>query len=125
MTPMIRSVLVCWLLSLASLGGCGNDRGDDDDGDSACEAAGHAICDRACDCRDGDGCGVTDSTGGVTLGFDSLSDCEGLYITLGCSGGGDETIDLEACASDMPDAECSGTGEDAAVAVPASCESEE
>lgn len=69
----------------------------DDDGGDACAAAGRALCDRACACTEGDACAITDETGGVTLSFDTPDECVGLFVGLGCSGGGDATTDFEAC----------------------------
>lgn len=121
-----RSVLFTLGLSLAlaAAGACGGDD-DDDDGGGSCASAGRAICAAACDCRPGDGCAITDETASATISFDSLSDCEALYVTLGCSGGGDGTIDFEACQADIEAAECAGEGEEAGVVSPASCDSSE
>jgi hypothetical protein len=101
---------------------CGGD--GDDGGGSSCEQAGRAICVAACDCRDGDGCAVTDETGAGTISFDSEDDCAGLYVTLGCTGGGDATIDFDACEADVSAAECSGAGADGAVVSPPSCDAQ-
>lgn len=125
MTSTLRMLVTLCAAALffTALGACGGDRGDDDDDGSSCAGAGRAICQAACDCREGDGCGITDAAGGATLGFDTPSDCEGLYVTLGCSGGGDGSIDFAACSADVEVAECQGTGTDAAVVLPASCDS--
>ena len=110
------------LLGLALLG-CGGDDDDDDDGGGSCASAGEAICDAACDCRDGDACAIGE--GGATISFDSPEDCRGLYVTLGCTGGGDATIDYAACTQAMAAAECNGDPPDQAVALPPECESTE
>ena len=119
----MRWMWIGFLAAMAIGTGCGGDD-DDDGGGSTCEDAGRAICEAACACRDGDACGVTDETGAATLSFDTENDCTGLYVTLGCSGGGDGSIDFAACTADVGAAECLGEGADAAVVLPPSCDSE-
>lgn len=119
-------ILLLPCLCVAAMG-CGGRGGDDDDDDSggSCSAAGQAICAAACECRPGDGCAITDETASASLSFDSEQDCLGLYVTLGCSGGGDPGIDFGACADAMAVAECAGEGEAAGVVGPPECESPE
>lgn len=106
------------------IAGCG-----DDDGDGACRAAGEALCDRACECRAGEACAFTDETGSATISFDSRSDCVGLFVTLGCGGGGDPTIDYGACEAATSAGMCVQAGTDEmgnpqqAFVSPAACES--
>ena len=121
-TMTIWTISCAVLCTVALVSACGGD--DDDSGGSSCEQAGHAICTAACACRDGASCAVTDETGAGTISFDSESDCVGLYVTLGCSGGGDGSIDFDACVADVEAAECSGTGADGAVISPASCDAQ-
>lgn len=96
-------------------------------GGGECRAAGRALCQRACDCRDGPECalssGGADGGGGATLTFDSQADCVGLVVTLGCSGGGDPGVDFGACTSAVAAGMCvtDGAG-DSSFQSPTACE---
>jgi hypothetical protein len=129
MTTMTRVLSTFLLLTLAALApACGRDSGDDDDDDDgggSCASAGRAICAAACDCRPGDGCAITDETASATISFDTQEDCEALYVGLGCTGGGDQTIDFGQCQADVEAAACAGDGDEAGVVGPASCEGED
>jgi hypothetical protein len=97
-------------LSLATCGG---------DGDSGlCQQIGNALCAKACSCTEGPACAM--SQGGLTLTFDSEADCRGLFVNLGCSMGDAAAYnDAAACLPLVQAATCTGTGTEAAVAVPA------
>lgn len=94
------------VIALGMVVGCG------DDDQSACRTAGQAICERACACREGAECALTDAMGNATISFDSESDCVGLFVNLGCSGGGDSTIDYDACESAVSGGMCIQAGTD-------------
>lgn len=95
--------------------GCGDDDGD------ACHAAFQKLCDRACECTDGPACALTDATGSGTLTFDSPSDCEGLYLGLGCGGSGSTTIDFAACSAALDSAMCIDTSSGRGLVNPEAC----
>ncbi len=120
---MLRSTLLSLALAfaaLAPLAGC------DDSGASPCEEAHSLLCQRACDCRSGEGCAArSEGDGGaVTISFDNLADCRSLYITLGCSGGGDDKIDFPACTTALEAATCQDPpdAEGGALILPAVCD---
>jgi hypothetical protein len=86
---------------------------------SACQQLGTELCTKACSCRDGAGCAM--SQGGATLEFSSEADCRGFYVTLACSGGDKAAYnDTAACLTLVQAATCSSTGAEGAVEYPAS-----
>jgi len=109
-------VRVASLLVVLALGACGG-------GQSACEAAGLDLCDRACSCATDGKCRIV--SGGASITFDTQTDCEALYVTLGCSGGGDASVDFDACQGDLAVAACVDGAEagEVGVEMPASCNS--
>jgi hypothetical protein len=86
---------------------------------SVCQQIGTALCTKACSCRDGAGCGI--SEGGATLDFPSESDCRGFYVTVACSQGDKVAYnDAAACLTMVQAATCDSTGAEGAVAYPTS-----
>jgi len=82
-----------------------------------CPQIGSAICEKACSCREGSACAV--SGGGLTLSFDSDSNCRGLFVTLACSPGDMAAYnDAAACLPLVKAATCTGTGTEGAVSFP-------
>jgi hypothetical protein len=89
-----------------------------------CQQIGSATCAKACSCREGPTCAI--SQGGIALEFPSDSDCKGWFITLGCSMGDSKAYnDAAACLPLVQAATCTGTGTEAAVSYPPdkACES--
>jgi len=87
---------------------------------------GEAVCAKACSCREGPTCAI--SQGGFTIDFDSESDCKVFYVTLGCSKGDKAAYkDAAACQPLIGAATCTGTGTEAALSYPSDqvCESTE
>jgi hypothetical protein len=96
-------------------------------GESKCSEAGHKICEKACACRAGDGCAITTGPPNfVTFSFDSESDCVGLFVTLGCTGGGDDSVDYAACSEALDDHQCveSGGAGEMGLLSPPECEAQ-
>jgi len=89
-----------------------------------CQQIGSAVCSKACSCRTGGTCAV--SQGGLTVDFNSESDCRGFFVTLGCSMGDKAAYkDAATCLPLMQAATCTGTGADGALSYPpdTACES--
>ena len=98
--------------------------GDDSDGDdeaSRCQAVGEAICAEACACGD---CSITMASGGVSINFDDEAGCREVYVDLGCSQP-DDTIDYDACESDLASPTCIDSADGSALDFPESCQSME
>ena len=73
-----------------------------------CQQIGSALCERACSCREGSECAVSD--GGLTLTFDSDSDCRAFLVTLACSSGDMAAYnDAASCLPLAQAAPCTGT----------------
>jgi hypothetical protein len=105
--------ILCLVVVSVSLT-CGSSSGTQ----SLCQQIGTEICTKACTCRDGAECAMTQ--GGLTLTFDDESDCRGFFVTLGCSMGDAAAYnDAAACLPLVKAATCTGTGADGAVTVPA------
>ena len=105
--------LVMAALSLVSCGGGGGGGSQ-----SLCQQIGSATCQKACSCLDGPMCAL--SQGGVTVSFDTESDCRGFLVTLGCSQGDMAAYnDAAACLPLIQAATCTGTGVDGALSFPA------
>jgi hypothetical protein len=84
---------------------------------SVCQQIGSATCQKACACREGPTCAL--AQGGVTLTFDTESDCSGFLVTLGCSQGDMAAYnDAAACLPLIQAATCTGTGTDGALSFP-------
>jgi hypothetical protein len=82
-----------------------------------CAQIGNAICAKACSCRDGAACAV--SQGGLTVDFPSEADCRGLFVTVGCSDGDAKAYnDAAACLPLAQAATCASTGAEGAVMYP-------
>jgi len=82
-----------------------------------CQQIASTICEKACSCREGPECAMSQE--GLTLIFDSDSDCRGLFLTLGCSMGDMAAYnDAAACLPLVQAATCIGTGTEGAVAYP-------
>lgn len=82
-----------------------------------CQQIGEEICAKACSCREGAECAM--SQGGLTLTFDDEADCRGFFVTLGCSMGDMAAYnDAAACLPLVQAATCIGTGAEGAVAFP-------
>ena len=117
----MRKILVLVVASL-SLAACGDSGGGGPTG--LCAQIGTAICAKACECREGATCAM--SQGGLELTFDSEADCTGLFVTFGCSMGDMAAYnDAAACLPLVQAATCTGTGTTGAVSFPAdpACES--
>lgn len=85
---------------------------------SVCEEIGAATCQKACSCREGPACALTQD--GLTLDFPSEADCRGLFVTFGCSEGDAKAYtDGAACLPLVQAATCTGTGADGALSFPA------
>src|SRR5688500_8645001 len=109
----MRKVLVLMVACLSPVT-CGGDGGVS----GVCQQIGNAICQKACSCREGPTCAM--SQGGLELSFDSESDCLGFLVTLGCSMGDMAAYnDANACLPLVQAAACTGTGTEAAVSFPA------
>ncbi|NOY91028.1 MAG: hypothetical protein GXP55_07420 [Deltaproteobacteria bacterium] len=52
-----------------------------------------------------------------------MADCTNLMVNLGCSGGGDPTVNFATCEADLRSAMCIGNGPDRGLSSPASCNS--
>jgi len=103
--------LVFASLALMTCGGGGSSSG-------LCPQIGAAICAKACSCREGPTCAMTQ--GGLTIDFDSEADCKGFLVTLGCSMGDKAAYnDAAACQSLVQAATCTGTGTEGALSYPA------
>lgn len=93
-----------------------------DSEESACRKAGALLCQRACDCGK-DKCVVATqaAAGTATISFDTEAQCTAMYVDLGCSGGGEPTIDYPACYDALKGAACAGTTPTDGVLLPAAC----
>jgi hypothetical protein len=110
----MRKILVLLVASL-SLATCGDGGGGPS---GLCPQIGAAICAKACSCREGATCAM--SQGGLELTFDSEADCTGFFVTVGCSMGDMAAYnDAAACLPLVQAAACTGTGMDGAVVYPA------
>ena len=99
---------------------CGGDGGGSS---GTCQQIGSTICEKACSCREGPTCAM--SQGGFELTFDTMADCTGFFVTLGCSMGDMAAYnDAAACLPLVQAATCTGTGVEGAVTFPpeAACE---
>lgn len=108
----MRKVLgfVTLTLLLAGTTNCGSD-------ESLCEKVGKAVCAKACSCREGPTCGL--SEGAATFDFESESDCKILLVTLGCSNSENSGYkDAAACLPLVEAGTCTGTGTEAAFSYP-------
>jgi hypothetical protein len=93
-----------WLVS------CGGDSG-------LCQQIGSTLCEKACSCREGPECAM--SQDGFPVSFPSESDCRGWLVSLGCSGGDKAAYnDAAACLPLVQAATCTGEGTDGAVSFP-------
>ena len=110
----MRKIFGVLLVGMA-LVSCGGDSGGGAGG--LCAQIGAAICAKACSCREGPTCAM--SQGGLELTFDSEADCTGFFVTLGCSMGDAAAYnDAAACLPLVQAAACTGTGVDGAVVYP-------
>ena len=101
-----------WVLVVAglSLVSCGSE--------SLCEQIGNTLCKKACDCREGDGCAMTQD--GFSITFDSESDCRLFLSGFGCSMGDKAAYnDAAACLPLVQAAMCTGAGAEGALDYPA------
>ena len=111
---MMGKILVLVVASL-SFATCGDSGGSSS---GLCQQIGTAMCAKACSCREGPTCAT--SQGGLTLTFDTETDCTGLFVTLGCSMGDMAAYnDAAACLPLIQAAACTGTGTEGAVELPA------
>jgi hypothetical protein len=110
----MRKVLGLVIVSLA-LVSCGGGGGSGSQG--LCQQIGGATCTKACSCREGPTCAM--SQGGIELTFDTEADCRGFLVTLGCSEGDKAAYnDAAACLPLVQAATCTGTGTDGALSFP-------
>jgi len=108
----MRKVLGFVAVTLLLLGtaSCGSE-------ESPCEKVGKAVCAKACSCREGPSCAM--SEGGLTIDFDSESDCNTFLVTLACSSSQKAGYkDAAACLPLVEAGTCTGTGTDAAFLYP-------
>jgi len=106
-------VLVVIILGLVSGVGCGGS-----DGGGLCQQVGNAACAKACSCREGPTCAVTED--GLTVDFESESDCNVWFVTVGCAKGDKAAYqDAASCLPLVKAATCTGTGTEAALSYPA------
>lgn len=91
---------------------------------SACEAVGTELCQRACDCATDGKCHVG-SESGATADFDNLQKCLDLYVTFGCTGGGDPSFDYATCDAKLKTGTCVDAAVGKAFLVPAECKSKQ
>ena len=113
MRKIVGLVLGC------ALAACGGSSGGG--GGGTCEQIGRAICSKACSCRDGAACSVSQGSGGVTLSTDlsNEANCLALYVTFTCMMGDKGAYnDAAACLPMIQAATCTGTGADGALAFP-------
>src|SRR5437868_5182918 len=109
----MRKVIGLVVLSLA-LTSCGSG-GSGSQG--SCQQVAGTICTKACACREGPTCALTQ--GGGTVDFPSEADCRGFLVTLGCSAGDKAAYnDAAACLPLIQAATCTGTGTEGALAFP-------
>ena len=86
---------------------------------SVCQKIGAATCQKACSCREGPACALSQG-GGLTLTFETEADCTGILVTFGCPQGDMAAYnDAAACLPLIQAATCTGTGADGALAFPA------
>ena len=110
----MRKILVLVVASLA-LATCGDSGGSSG---SKCAQIGAALCAKACSCREGAECAISEG-GGAAITFPSEADCTGLYVTFGCSMGDMAAYnDATACLPLVQAAACSGAGTEGAVDFP-------
>jgi hypothetical protein len=84
---------------------------------SVCQQIGASICTKACACREGATCAM--SQGGLEVTFPSEADCRGLFVTFGCSMGDAKAYnDAAACLPLVQAATCMGTGAEGALTFP-------
>jgi len=116
----MRMALCLMLGSLALAVSCGGGSGGSG---GKCQQIGNAICSKACSCRSGGTCAI--SQGGVTVDFTDEADCRALYVTFGCSMGDKSYNDATACLPLIQAAACTGSGAEGALNFPAdsACES--
>jgi len=107
MRNVLGLVTACVLLV-----GCGGGSG----GSGLCQQIGNTACAKACACRTGGTCAV--SQGGFAVDFNSESDCRGFFVTLGCAMGDKSYQDAVACLPLVQAATCTGTGADGALSFP-------
>jgi hypothetical protein len=82
-----------------------------------CQQVGSALCEKACSCREGPECAISD--GGITFSVDNDADCRALFVTFGCSMGDAAAYnDAAACLPLIQAATCMGTGTEGAVSYP-------
>src|SRR5436305_112656 len=106
----LLALLIPGLLWLSCGGGSGSQ--------STCQQIGTITCQKACACRDGAACAL--SQGGATVTFDTEADCTGFLVTLGCSQGNAAAYnDATACLPLVQAATCTGSGADGALTFPA------
>lgn len=104
---------LCLVFGGVALVSCGGGGGSA----STCQQVGEAICSKACSCRDGAACAI--SQGGFSTEFKDESDCRALYVTFGCSTGDKAAYnDAVACLPMIQAATCAGTGADGALSYP-------
>lgn len=114
---VLSSLLLGAVVGLA----CGDDSDGGDDEASRCRSIGEAICAEACACGD---CSITMAGGGVSISFDDEAGCREVYVDLGCSQP-DDTIDYDACESDLASPTCIDGADGSALDFPESCQSME
>lgn len=110
MRKIIGLVVACLSLATCGGGGSGGAQG-------LCGQIGTALCQKACSCREGPTCAM--AQGGLTLDFDTESDCRGFFVTLACSMGDMAAYnDAAACLPLVQAATCTGVGVEGALSFP-------
>src|SRR3989442_717282 len=84
---------------------------------SLCQQIGAATCQKACSCREGPTCAM--SQGGFEVTFNTEADCTGFLVTFGCSMGDKAAYnDAAACLPLIQAATCTGSGTTGALMYP-------
>ena len=90
---------------------------------SSCEAAGTALCARACACATDGKChfAVPTDAGFATINFESEQACRDLYVGLGCLDGGQTGTDYATCETKAKAAACVDSAGGRGAALPPEC----
>lgn len=89
----------------------------------ACEAAGTALCARACACATDGKChfAVPTDAGFASINFDTEQACRDLYVVLGCLGGGQPGMDYATCETRAKASACVDSAGGRAAVLPPEC----
>lgn len=89
----------------------------------ACEAAGTALCARACACATDGKChfAVPTDAGFASINFETEQACRDLYVVLGCLGGGQPGMDYATCETRAKASACVDSAGGRAAVLPPEC----